>query len=215
MWTDHRWTDWWRVITIAHSEHFVLRWAKKLSFSGSLKVRTVSLRVNRWRNLRSKLKHLQTIKCHWRIYMTLTSWVLSKATCISNTSIVTWKSMEVIGKCSVHRLSFQQTDRWMDRHTPVKQYAPDLSRPKNLVKKCTTYYSFLISLVQPILALAVARTPPLLNSSYLSRSWKSCDPLLFNLKWKSDQIEAKILINSPKWHNLMPKWPKEALWKYC
>ena len=39
--------------------------------------------------------------------------------------------MEVIGKCLVHRLSFQQTDRRTDRQTdrwtPVKQYAPNLS----------------------------------------------------------------------------------------
>ena len=42
-------------------------------------------------------------------------------------------SMEVRGKCLVHRLSFQQTDR----QTPLKQYAPDLlmRRHKNLENK--------------------------------------------------------------------------------
>lgn len=43
-----------------------------------------------------------------------------------------------------------------------------------------TYSLLRTSRDHPSLAVAVARTPPLLNWS-LSRSWKSCDPLLFNL----------------------------------
>ena len=60
-----------------------------------------------------------------------------------------------------------------------------------LYKPCVTYCSTLASLDQPRRAVAVALIPPRLNSSPLSLSWKSWDPLLFNL-FKKNQFMQDI-----------------------